>query len=462
MVRERFLKQIQSKLLEKGHLFLFLGLLIVFAAYTIFLSLNLQTGIIPDETYRFAVSRYFINTWGIPDDVPIIKTAGESLHRGSFLGYWIYGRMLAIMDTFFPEGTEWQSLVYLRLVNALFSYGTVIFTYLLAKEIIKNKWIQLLPSFMLTNTLMFVFLSGGVNYDNPTIFFCSLSLLFFVRIIKEKSFLTNSLAWLLTISIACLIKYSILPLAFIMTVVWIIFIIRNKPSIMRDQLFEPKNIGLFIILIALLSLNFSIYGINIIRYQSITPSCLDVYTEEICKESGYAIRHEEMALPEKLTVVKAFKRGNPEPIRYIFETWIRAMFDRIYGIMGHKIYFPISVSYFLMLIYWTIGLGLRYIRRPSFVIIGMISIILFYALVLIRMNYNSQLVYGFDTSVALQGRYIFPVISLAYVIWGHILEIVPRKLIRYATIFALIALFLYGGPIRFIIYYETVFANWFI
>lgn len=455
-------KQVKTWIINQSQLLVFIVLLIVFAAYTIFLAFNLKPGIIPDETHRFSVSEYFVTTWGIPENVPPAQAAGESLNRSSFLGYWIYGRMLALFFAVVPNATEWQSLVFLRLFNAIFSWGTVVFTFFIAKEIIKNKWLQLLPIFMLTHTLMFVFLSGGVNYDNPTIFFCSASLLFFIRVIKKDDFIKNSVAWLIFICIACLIKFSILPLAFIMSLIWVIFIIKNKPEISTDQLTDRTTLIGLIILLALIVANFNIYGVNIIRYQSITPSCTDVYSKEICDVSTYIIRHQEMALPNKLTIFEAFRQGNPEPIRFIFGFWIRDMADRIFGIMGHKIYFPISVSYFIMMIYWSIGLGMRYIRKLNFLITSLICVFLFYSLVLIWMNYNSKLTYGFHTAVALQGRYIFPVIMIAFVLWGYILENVTNKLLRYSTIFSIVALFFYGGPIRFIWYYQTVFADWFI
>jgi hypothetical protein len=78
------------------------------------------------------------------------------------------------------------------------------------------------------------------------------------------------------------------------------------------------------------------------------------------------------------------------------------------------------------------------------------------------MNYNSELVYGFYKFVALQGRYIFPVISIAFVIYAYILTKVTNKAVRLITLFATVLLFLYGGPIRFIWYFNSVFSDWFI
>ncbi|NLN70403.1 MAG: glycosyltransferase family 39 protein [Chloroflexi bacterium] len=462
MAENRMLNQVKSKWVDNGHVLLFTLLLFVFAAYTIFLSLNLKPGLIPDESYHFAISKHFATTWGIPNNVPEAQSAGKSLQQNSFLGYWIYGRVLTVFYSVSPIAADRQALVILRIVNAMFSWGTVIATYLISKEVIKNKWLQLLPVFMLTNTLMFVFLSAGVNYDNPAILFCSLSLLFFIKALLHKNFVTNSLAWWIFICIACLIKYTILPLTFFMSVLWIIFIFKESPEVSLTSLYNKKNIPLALLLLALIGANFCIYGINLIRYRSIIPACTDVYSEEICVVNTFAIRHQEMALPEKLTLKEAFRQGNPEPIRYVFDFWLRAMLDRIFGIMGHEIYFPISVSYFLMMLFWSIGLGMRYIQKPDFLFTSILTIIIAYALVLIRMNYNSELVYGFNTAVALQGRYIFPVITIAYALWGYIMENVTNKRVRFVSIFFLIALFLYGGPIRFIWYYNSVFADWFI
>jgi hypothetical protein len=339
----------------------------------------------------------------------------------------------------------------------------VIFTYLISKQLIKNKWLQIFPVFLLTNTLMFVFLSGGVNYDNPTNLACASGIFFLVRVLTHKDFLENSLGWMISIAAGTLIKHSILPLALAMAVVWILYSIKNKPEIAKNFVDnKSKVIFLILVFLILLSLNFSLYGINIIRYGSLRPDCNDTFPQDVCDNSFFGRRHQEMALPEKLTIITAFRQGNPEPIRFTFDFWIPAMLDRIFGIMGEKIYFPIVVSYFQIALYWMIIISARYVRKPHFRELSLLGIFVFYSIILMIMNYNSELTYGFGTTVALQGRYIFPVISIVYVLLTFTLTKVSNKLIKYGTIVALILLFLYGGPIRFIWYYNSVFADWFI
>ncbi len=449
---------------EKNNTKIVLGLILaVFTFYITFLAVNLNTAYIPDETYRFEVSRAFSKTWGIPNDVPLTLETGEDLHRNPFLGYWLFGRVIFFYKQINAEASIRQELVALRIVNGLFAIGTAILTYLISKGLIKSKWWQLLPVFILTNTLMFVFLSGGVSYDNPTNFVCALAMLFFIRVLNHKDFTTNSLGWIISIGIGTLIKHSILPLAAILGLIWIVYIIRNRKKILLPDL--GNNLKFFMlatILLIVLGFNLYLYGVNLVKFQSFRPSCYDTFSEEVCDNSYFIKRHQKFALPEKLTIVEAFRRGNPEPIRFIFESWVPEMVKRVFGIMGESNYYPIVTSYFQIAFYWILFLGFRYIKKPSFKTIALTSIIGFYALILLIMNYNSELSYGFNKFVALQGRYIFPVISIAFVLSTYILAKVTNKYIRIATLIATIVLFLYGGPIRFLWYYDSVFANWFI
>lgn len=271
----------------------------------------------------------------------------------------------------------------------------------------------------------------------------------------------NSLNWLIAISFGSLIKQTILPLAFISGIIWIIFTIRNKPIIHKKQIKNLSIIFLMIVLAILIGFNIYIYGLNLIKFQSLLPKCLDTFPKEVCENSVFSLRYQNLALANKLTVFQAFKQGYPDPIRYVFDVWIREMLKRTFGIMGHLNYYPIIISYFHISFYWMIILAARYIRKPSFKICGLFYIFIFYAIVLIFTNYNSELIYGFK-QVALQGRYIFPVISAAYIIYAFILNNVSNKIIKYATLTATILLFLYAGPIRFIWYYNSLFADWFI
>lgn len=219
---------------------------------------------------------------------------------------------------------------------------------------------------------------------------------------------------------------------------------------------------LMTILLLLVVVNFSIYGINLIRYQSLLPSCRDHYSDEFCRNTPLAQRRAELALPEKPNMIQAFRQGYPEPIRYGFDIWIRAMLMKIFGIMGgQRSYYPINITYFHILFYWMIALAIRYFRGASLTIYSLAAIVGFYTITLFIKNYDTDLAYGF-IQIAHQGRYIFPVIGIIFVLFSYGLYKVPNRLIRNGTLLATLFLFIYSGPIRFLLYYGSTFAEWFI
>lgn len=437
-------------------------LLIIFLAYSIFVALNLKTGIIPDEPAHFIFSKHFSTTAGIPADVPETYSTGWYIEQNPFLYYWINGRIIDLVELVSPTASDQTLLGVLRLFNSLYSLGTILFCYLLSKEIIKNRWWQLLPVFLLTNTLMFVFLSGGVNYDNLANMFCMAGLLYLARVFNGKDFLSNSMLWMIFICLGALTKYTVLPLALFMFFAWLFFTIKNRKSIFPLPNWNWKKVVLGILLLLLLIGNGAIYGYNLVVYQSIRPHCADLLTASQCALSPYDARLEKYALDHKLTISESISQGYPDPIAYFLDTWIPHMFYRIFGILGHKFYFPyVLTTFYRLLFYWMILLAVRYGRRTSYSVYSLLAIFLLYALTLFIDNYNNELVYGFQ-QIAMQGRYIFPVIGTAYVLFAKLLEKVPNKPVQIVTLVVTLALFFSGGPIKLLLRYDTSFLEWFI
>ena len=437
-------------------------ILAIFLSYSLFLATNLKRGIIPDEPAHLIFSKHYSTTWGIPEDTVETYSQGWYIQHNPFLYYWINGRAINFIHSIYPTVSEWQILVSLRILSVLYSIGTLIFCYLLSKEIITDKWWQLLPPFLLSNTLMFVFLSGGVNYDNLANLLSMAGLFYLIRVLKKKNFVLNSMFWMICISLGTLVKYPILPLALIMFIIWAIFILANRNNLSIENVSSKRVIILGIILLLTVTGNLLIYGVNIIKFDSILPACNQILTEEQCELSPYFQRHQEIGLDKKLTVLESIELGYPNPVKYFFDSWIDFMLYRIFGILGHMSYFPSHIIIFYkLLLFWIILLGVRYIEKPSITILSIFGIFVFYLLVLFYQNYNSELTYGF-IQVALQGRYIFPVIGLFYVIMSFMLNIVKKKPIEIITLIFIISLFLIGGPIKFILKYDLIFSYWFI
>ena len=309
---------------------------------------------------------------------------------------------------------------------------------------------------------MFVFLSGGVNYDNLANALCMAGLFFEVRVFNGKNFLQNSLLWMIVISLGTLVKYTILPLALFMAIAWILFIFIKKKNINLEKSKKSSIILMGLFLLIIVAANVSIYGVNLLKFHSILPDCRDLYTNEQCQTSRFEERYQELVLDHKLSIIESIELGYPNPIEYVIDSWVPNMLYRIFGILGHVSYFPshIIVLYRLLL-FWLIILAARYMKRPSFTTISLLCMALLYAMILLIMNYNSELTYGFK-QIAMQGRYIFPVIGIIYVFTSLVLNNVKNRFIRRATTFLTIGLFFIGGPIKFILDYNSTFLGWFV
>jgi len=440
-------------------------MLVVFTAYAGFMALNLQKGIIPDEPAHFIFSKYFATTFGIPPDTYETYSWGWYIEGHPFLYYWINGRIINLISIITPDISDTGLLISLRVVSVFFGILTIVFCFLLSKEVTQHQWWQLLPVFLLTNTLMFVFISAGVHYDNLANLFSMVALYFLVRVLKCHNFLTNSFAWMITIAIATLVKYPILPLALAMFITWLIFLLTHRKDIFPIKVIPLKTLALSLMLVPLIIGNFAIYGINLIKYQSITPPCREILLKYQCEISKYEQRHRELALDSKLTIAESISEGYPTPLRYTFIDWVYHILLRTFGLSGHKAYFPYHlIPYYQLLFYLVVILGLLNLflwRSFSFIEINLLGIAAFYTLVLFFNNYNSELVYGFR-QVAVQGRYLFPVVGIIVILFTKIIKQTPIRFLQGVTLTITIGLIFWGGPLTLLLKFNTVFFGWFM
>jgi hypothetical protein len=439
----------------------FIVLLLVFIGSSAFFALKLKPAIIPDEPQHFLISKLFSKTWGIPPDTS--ETIGLGiLNHIPFLFYWINGRVFNLLSWVVPALSERAELIFFRLLSVIYSTTTVIFSYFFAKEIIKNRWGQLFVVFLMTNTLMFVFLSGGDNYDN-LLNLCSFAGIYYLtRVFKGKPFYKNSLMWLISILFGSLVKITMLPLAAITGLLWFVYIVKNRQTINFRFTWDLKAISISLICIAMVAINFAIYGVNIIKYRTLYPACTQVFTEEQCMSYPQYVRDQSLGLGTKLSLTDVIAGGYPDPVEYSFDYWIYSMLKRIYGIMGHRAYFPdVSITVHRLLILWTIFITIRYWKKPSYTIASLYIILFFCILVVFLNNYNNELFFGFK-NVGIQGRYLFPVIGIYYTLMVYYFCKVPSSILRWLTFGAATILFLYGSPIVFLLrFYSSTFSSWF-
>jgi len=440
-----FKKTLKKKTTPK---FVLTIVLLIFAIFSLYLAFNLRMGVSPDSYYHLEVSQAYSETLGIPENTP--KTyKWRDVTRIPYLSLWLNGRILNLNKATF----NFDDVIVLRIFNILTALGTLIFVYLISKRLVKNKWGQILPVFLLSNTLMFVFLSSSINYDNLTILLSTMTMYFLVRFLQNPKELKYTLLIFVFLLLGLLVKSSVLPLTAIIVLVWGYVLLKKKIVKVEylKQLLTYQNLVLLTIFGLLVILNFNVYGVNLLVFGKLGPSCTEILTYEQCLENGVFYRSIykiptvfEGNIFEAIQLVLTGERIGP--FRY-FPYWIVEMSKKIFGIMGDRSLFmryEYLVPYFG---YFFLGLFLIIKNRKKLKLEEkvLIAISVFYALVVAYyVNYQAYIKHDW-MDLALQGRYIFPVLPIVYVVFSkYFLKIKNKKLLR-MLIVGLVVLFVLGN-----------------
>lgn len=436
-------------------------LLLAFIGSAAYFAFRLKPGIVPDEITHFLTTRAYATTWGFPADTPQTYALGTLQHQ-AFAYYWLTARGLNMLHALNPILNEGAQLVFLRLLNVLFSVAGIVFVFLYASEITASREGALFAVFMLVNTLMFVFLSGGANYDNLLNACCFASLYFLTRVFNGHDFVKNSLMWIFFCSFGALVKYTMLPLAAISAALWISYAVRHRASIKLNGKRDAARVALSLLCVLLVVGNIGLYGVNLLRFHGLMPSCTQVLTYAQCMQNANFARNQALALPAKLSVQEAMASGYPDPVRYALLEWLPLMLERVYGILGHQIYYPpLLTTLQLLFIFWIAAVSIRYWKRPPFSVAATYVILLGYLCVLLLLNYNIELGYGFR-HIALQGRYAFPVIGIYYAVVARALLSITNTRVRTLSFAAATLLFVLGSPFVTVpLGYHSYFSGWF-
>lgn len=427
---------------------IFLLMLLTFFGTTTFFALNLRRDIIPDEAQHIGVSKHFSTTWGIPPDVPETYIYGSIQHKPN-LYYWINGRLINVLNVVFSNPGDWKILALLRLTSVLYASLTVIFCFLLAREVITSRWWALLPVFLLTNTLMFAFLAGGVNYDNLGNLCCFAGTYYLIRLLNGREFFSNSLWWLIWMLVGTLVKFTVLPLLLITFLIWVVYIIKNRSWENFRPVFTPIILLTLAVLVIFLMLNFAVYGVNLLRFRAIMPSCTMVLTEEQCMQQLVYARSAQIPQSEKFTFIDMLNENVPDPVVWFDDYWVGAILKMTYGIAGHLTYSPtdLMLTFYRLWYVWALLIAIRVWRNISFPVAALTAIAVFYTLTVLQTNLSSELDTGFK-HLGIQGRYVFPILGSLYVLIVFFFSRVSNKLVSGVTLLLTLALFLWGSPLK--------------
>jgi len=432
------------------HKILLVFILIYFLIFGFLMSRTLHQ---PDQGYHNFFSSRFTETWGIPAEDP----SSPFVFTGTaYLAYWINGAAAKIYKFFLPLGGPIGLNTLWRAISVLTSLVTVYYLYKLTAKITNNPIAGVLGAFFLSNTLMFVFVSGGVSYDNLMNLASMAALYHLLNILKKEDFIKNTALTGIWLCIGAITKEQSLLLSFLIFIVLLIFFIRNFKGI--EYHLDISNVILLIIFIIFLGLFINLYGVNLLRYGSTTPDCEQIKSAEVCTRFAFRKAMENPYDLRWIWYARNVFLNNP--IIYAFSFWILQMVKSIWGIASHKSFIPLlTVALHTSLLFWWILCMARYWKKEDRISSFLLVIFLAYSFYVFLMNYKSELLYDFK-HFALQGRYLFPVIGIPIALMMKYFLRIRSIFVKRITISLAIIIYFAGGLGVYIFRFSEVFIHW--
>ena len=358
---------------------------------TLSFAFSTSIGSPPDEMYHIKLSKLYgnVNTFIAQDTKDTIDLGIVS--RTPNLYHLILGKTLV-----FPDYVP----IILRIENFLIGIIFFIFSITTINSHTSSRKIRILFLFLLSNIVMLQYLFGAVSYDNFINLFALISFYFLHKIIQNND--VKSFKWLIIISLlGVLVKFTYIPLLLVQfSFICINYFKNGKLTILFKSLTNSKPLLLILLLLSSIILYF--YGLNLLRYGALTPSCEQVMSSELCAQDPNTTIKNQIYLSEKI---------NPNfsnMYAYGF-SWLRLMLERTFGIFSHQSLLPYAewISFLTLFSLFSLGIIFKQINNKYDYYLFFISV--FYTLILFIKNYNGFLLTGINAA-AVQGRYIFPIL----------------------------------------------------
>jgi hypothetical protein len=260
-------------------------------------------------------------------------------------------------------------------------------------------------------------LPGVLSYDNPVIFFTAVLFYLAVRSIKDNSINLRRLSFIIgVVLIGTLMKYTLMAVAAPVIIFLAVDLYRKHgasllPKIKRSYVIMTQASKILTISVLLISSMLFVerIGYNLVKYHDTAASCLDVISKDRCLKNDVLKRNFTNA--EK-------KSDNFRPIdiyNYSLSLWIPTI------IRHHAS--PAKTLPVIYILYLTLGLlgslftllFLRDLIRNRALLMLVVAAV-FYVLVVLMENYAAYKNQGIP--VAMNGRYIFPVLPIFMLIFG--------------------------------------------
>ena len=385
-----------------------------------------------DEAYHFGLIQFFSHHWS-----PIINSQpattyglGNIVHDPSYLYHYLMSfpyRAIA----YFTSSIEVQ-VIALRFINI----GLVVAALVYMRKILRLIGV---PS-LLVNLILLAFaltplvtaLSAQINYDNLLILvstFCVYQTVLFVQSLRrEKVDVQRLLALLALCLFASEVKFSFPPIfvGIVAVLTWQLAVywrdhrkdFTAQVTTGFKQISMPKRVILLIALLVGGGLFATSYGYNMVAYRTLEPQCNEVLSIQDCKQY-YSWDRNYIALQ----YAQIHHVANTMNIMHFTWFWFKVQYYQLFAEIvpsGGMIY--IARTYYMIVMFMTVvalvclAASYKKIIRNHKALLVIAAIALTYLLALWSRNYHDYLYY--KQPLAIQGRYIVPVLMYFYTICG--------------------------------------------
>ena len=435
---------------------LFLKLTILwFLIQCIFFAMTTKYGLPPDETYHYT----YIKLFAEHSPSPILYDQGnyhvllEAVKHPFFLYHFLLGFPFLVIRNL-PS-----AYIILRLINVVFGLLSLYFVYLVSNQLKISKLARNLTIFMLSNTLMFVFIFSAVSYDTMFILISMVGVYLLLRL-QQKISANQLLLFVAVVFTGIFVKINFLPMAAILMTLFFVKYFKKLPKVAVDfkkkfSINQKLNI-LLIIVIGFLSILFvQRYVGNVLNYGKIVPDCDQVQTINYCMKNSIFRRIQSIASLEK-------QEAGVSTISYII-IWSKLMTQRTFGIFAHHIRFPainLIVGWVIFMFFIGVAFLAKLWKRKDSGITTVAVITIFYLIALIAQNYFQTYKTSFNIELAVHGRYAFGVLPFIFLlITEYTLRGLRSSLLRFLYISITIVIFIVAGFPTYIIKSEDTWFN---
>lgn len=441
----------------------FAAILILFFIESVWIAFSAAYPMVFDENVHFNATQLYAHQWGpfLPAHTTVVEPFGALARDPSFLYRYLMSfpyRLIAHVTS-----NQMIQIIDLRFINViLFGGGLILFRKLLLKTRVSAAIVH-------TSLLFFVLvpvvplLAGQINYDNLLMPVTAGALLLTIAITEKlarKELPLANIFWLLTLCLlGSLVQDEFLPIfgSILLWITWQLIKIARSGQInflaklgdgWHNSSWKYKSLVALPLVLALY-LFFQMYGVNLLRYHTPTPSCGQVLSDHICAGDANWVRTQAaLAHPAEPNTSPVLFMGG-----WVYRMLIALFFTSSGGASPQADYLsinPLPLIFISALVMVVAGILLfaRY-RQALFKGYSHLGFLLFitfiYTVVLWLHNYHDFVRFG--QKFAIQGRYILPVaiplillLALAFKrLFGQ------RNQLKAALLVGLLVLFLQGG-----------------